>query len=182
MAFFVTTVARVAPGVSVATVVPRMRDAVRQIDPDVPAELSTMEASVGRAVADERFAVLLLSGFGALALLLAAVGIYSVLAQTVTARAPEIGVRMALGAAPGTVVGLILRDTMGAVTAGVAAGLIAAVVLSRLLGSLLYQVTASDPFSYLASLLVLMVVAAIAGLVPARRATRIDPVIAMRAE
>ena len=182
MAFFVTTVARVAPGVAVATVVPRMRDAVRQIDPDVPAELSTMEASVGRAVADQRFAVLLLSGFGALALLLAAVGIYSVLAQTVTARAPEIGVRMALGAAPGSVVGLILRDTMGAVTAGVAVGLIAAVLLSRLLGSLLYEVTASDPFSYLASLVVLMVVAAIAGLVPARRATRIDPVIAMRAE
>ncbi len=104
------------------------------------------------------------------------------LAQTVTARAPEIGVRMALGAAPGSVVGLILRDTMGAVAAGVAAGLIAAVLLSRLLGSLLYEVTASDPFSYLASLVVLMVVAAIAGLVPARRATRIDPVMAMRAE
>jgi ABC-type antimicrobial peptide transport system permease subunit len=159
-----------------------MREAVRQFDPDVPVELSTMAASVGRAVADQRFAVLLLSGFGALALVLAAVGIYGVLAQTVAARAPEIGVRMALGAAPGSVAGLVLGDTMGAVLAGVAVGLAAAVLLARLLGSLLYEVTASDPFSYLVSLVVLIVVAAIAALVPVRRATRIDPIIAMRAE
>jgi predicted permease len=182
MAYFVTTVARVTPGVTIAAVAPRLREAVQQLDRDVPAELSTMEASVGRSVADQQFAVLLLSGFGVLALLLAAVGIYSVLAQTVAARAPEIGVRMALGARPGSVVRLVLRDTMSAVAAGVTVGLVAAVLLSRLLGSLLFEVTTSDPLSYVASLVVLVLVAVAAGLAPARRATRIDPVIAMRAE
>jgi putative ABC transport system permease protein len=182
MAYFVTTVARLAPGVAAGAVAPGLREAVQALDPDVPLELSTMTASVGHAVADQRFAVMLLGGFGALALLLAAVGIYGVLSQTVAARAPEIGVRMALGAAARSVVGLVLRDTMGAVAAGVAVGLGAAILLARVLGSLLYGVTASDPLSYLAGLIVLVTVAAVAGLIPARRATRIDPVIAMRAE
>jgi putative ABC transport system permease protein len=182
MAYFVTTVARLAPGGAAGAVAPGLREAVQALDPDVPLELSTMTASVGHAVADQRFAAMLLGGFGALALLLAAVGIYGVLSQTVGARAPEIGVRMALGAAARSVVGLVLRDTMGAVAAGVAVGLGAAILLARVLGSLLYGVTASDPLSYLAGLIVLVTVAAVAGLVPARRATRIDPVIAMRAE
>ncbi|MDP1570159.1 MAG: ABC transporter permease [Vicinamibacterales bacterium] len=182
MAWFVTTVARLQPGVTAAVVAPRLREAARAINPDVPAELSTLEASVGRAVADQRFAVWLLTGFGALALLLAVMGIYGVLAQTVAARTPEIGVRMALGAAPSSVVSLVLRDTIGAVTLGAAAGLAAALWLSRLAGSLLYEVSASDPAAYAGGLLVLLTAAALAGLVPARRATRIDPAIAMRAE
>ncbi|MFP5378895.1 MAG: FtsX-like permease family protein, partial [Vicinamibacteria bacterium] len=141
-----------------------------------------LEASLGRAVADQRFAVGLLSGFGVLALILAAVGIYGVLSHTVAARAPEIGVRMALGATPGSVVTLVLGDTMGAVAVGVAAGLAVTLWVSRLAGALLYEVSAADPAAYLGGLVVLAVVAVVAGAVPARRATLVDPVQAIRAE
>jgi putative ABC transport system permease protein len=182
MAWFVTTVARLEPAATAEMVAPRLRDAVRMLDQDVPAELSTLAASFDRSVADRRFAVLLITGFGALALLLAAAGLYGVLSQTVAARTPEIGVRMALGAAPGAVVGLVLRDTAAAVGAGAAVGLAAALLLSRLLTPLLYQVTAADPLAYAAALGVLALVALAAGLMPARRATRVDPVVAIRAE
>ncbi|MGE0042434.1 MAG: ABC transporter permease [Vicinamibacterales bacterium] len=178
--YFVTTVARVAPGATTDQVAPRMAEAVRAIDSEVPAELSTMTALVERSVADRRFAVLLLSLFGVMALALAAVGIYGVLAQTVVARTPEIGVRMALGAEPSSVVGLILRGAAVSVAVGAAAGLATAAALTRFLSSLLYEVTPTDPLTYGAALAVLAAAALLAALVPAVRATRIDPVAAIR--
>ncbi|MGE3275045.1 MAG: ABC transporter permease [Vicinamibacterales bacterium] len=180
MKYFVTTVARLAPGATLEQVAPRLSEAVRTLDPDVPTELSTMTALVERSVADRRFAVLLLSLFGVMALTLAAVGIYGVLAQTVVARTPEIGVRMALGAEPRSVVGLVLRDAMGAVVIGAVAGVAGALALTRLLGSMLYDVQPTDPATYAVVLALLAAVAVLAGATPALRATRIDPVAAIR--
>lgn len=180
LAYFVTTVVRLEPGVAVESVAARLRDEVRALDADVLAELSVMTAFVSRAVADRRFAMLLVSAFGAIALLLAAVGIYGMLAQTVAARTPEIGVRMALGADAASVVRLVLRQVSGAVAFGAAAGSIAALLLARLLDSLLYEIEPTDLAAYVAALAVLTLVGLLAGLVPARRAARVDPVAAMR--
>lgn len=182
MQYFVTTVARLAPGATLEQVAPRLAEAVRALDPEVPTEVSTMTALVDRSVADRRFAVLLLTLFGAMALVLAAVGIYGVLAQTVAARTPEIGVRMALGADARSLIALVLRNAMSAVALGAVAGLAVALALTRFLGSLLYEVEPTDPLTYAAVLAVLLSAALLAGAAPARRATRVDPVVAIRGD
>jgi predicted permease len=182
MQYFVTTVVRLAPGLSVGATVPALADAVRQIDGDVPTEFSTMTSLVDRAVADRRFAMLVLTAFGVLALVLAAVGVYGVLAQAVVARTPEIGVRMALGASPTSVVGLVLAGAGVAMGAGLVAGLSGAAVVTRFLGSLLYEVEPSDPVTYAGVIGVLGLVALVAGVGPVLRAMRIDPVAAIRGE
>jgi putative ABC transport system permease protein len=159
-----------------------LRDRVRAIDANVPIRLSSMAELVAGSVASRRFSTLVLGAFGALALVLAALGIYGVLAYSVAQRQREIGVRMALGAQQGAVRGLILRDAMWAVVPGVVVGLGVALALSRLLQSLLFEVTATDPATYAGVIVVLMIVAALASWIPARRATRVDPMIAIRAE
>ena len=159
------------------------RQAVREVDPGLPAySLSPLRNIVSESVGQRRFSMLLLGLFAAIALFLAAVGLYGVVAYTVTQRTQEIGVRMAIGAQRGDVLSMVVGGGMKLALAGVALGLIAAFGLSRLMATLLFQVEPSDPVSYGVTALVLLVVAALACYVPARRATRVDPIVALRQE
>jgi putative ABC transport system permease protein len=144
--------------------------------------VTTLREHVGRSLAPRRFNTWLLSGFATLALLLAALGLYSVLAYAITQRTQEIGVRMALGAQAGDVVRLVLQQGLTLALLGVAIGLAGAWWATRLLQSLLFGVRATDPLTFGLVALVLLVVAALACLLPARRATRIDPLVALRCE
>ena len=141
-----------------------------------------MNAVVSRSMADRRLMASLLAGFAGLALALAAVGIYGVTAYGVAQRTREIGVRMALGAQRGHVFRLIIGGGMKLVLIGVAVGLCVALGLTRLLSSLLYGVGASDPLTFAGVILLLGAVALAANYLPARRATRIDPMMALREE
>jgi putative ABC transport system permease protein len=126
--------------------------------------------------------MLLASGFGVLALLLAAIGIYGVLSYAVSRRTRELGVRMALGATPGGLARLVVREGLATTAVGIGIGLAAAAVLTRYLASLLFEVQPGDPLTYAAVAGVLLVTALLATWLPARRATTIDPLAAMRAE
>ncbi len=181
-AYFVTTVARTAAGADAASVVAALRASLASLDPNVPVEFSTMSAQVDRTVTDRRFTMLVLVSFGAVSLLLAAIGVYGVLALAVVQRTQEIGIRMALGADAGSVVGLVLKGAMGSVAAGVVIGLALALALTRLLQSMLFEVRTSDPMTLAGALVLVAGAAWLAALLPARRATRIDPLVAMRVE
>jgi ABC-type antimicrobial peptide transport system permease subunit len=148
----------------------------------VPSSITPFETVVSASVADRRFTMLVLSAFGAFALFLAAVGIYGVLAYTVNRRTREIGVRMALGAERGRVMRMILRDAMQAVVPGIVVGIVGALFLSRLIAGLLYGVAPSDPMTFGVVVAVLALVTLAASLVPARRATKVDPMVAIRAQ
>jgi len=124
----------------------------------------------------------LLGLFGALALILASIGIYGVLAYSVAQRTSEIGLRMALGAQPRQVLGLVLKQGMLLAVIGAAVGIIVALPVARMAGNLLYGISATDPLTYVGITLLLMAVALLACYLPARRATRIDPLIALRVE
>ena len=158
------------------------RRAGTSAEPSAPVELGTLEGVVASSVSDRRFATLLLAGFAGLALFLAALGVYGTLSYAVARRRRELGVRMALGAQQGAVRRMVLRDAMRAVLPGVALGLLGAWALSRVLQGLLYGVTATDPATYAGVSGLLVAVALLAGYLPARRATRADPLVAIRAE
>jgi putative ABC transport system permease protein len=132
--------------------------------------------------ARQRFTVTVLSGFAGGALLLAALGIFGVIAYIVTLRTREFGVRAALGATPRDIVRLVIRQTTGVVLVGLVVGLGAALGLTRLMTSLLYNVPATDPLTFASLTVFLAVVALLASYLPARRATRVDPMIALRNE
>ena len=159
-----------------------VRARARAVDANVPVELSSLEALVANSVAERRFATTVLSAFALLALFLAALGVYGVLAYSVAQRQREIGVRMALGANRGTVQAMVLRDAMRAVLPGVVVGLVGSLALTRLLRGMLYEVSATDPATLAAVSALLILVALFASWLPARRATRVDPLIAIRAE
>ena len=144
--------------------------------------LRTLETLVDRAVSPRRFVVLLLGGFAAFALGLALIGVYAVISYSVNQRQLEIGIRMALGASPGLVQRLILGETMRMAGAGVVLGLVGALALTRLAASLLYGVTATDPLTFVAVVVILTGVAGLAGFVPAWRAARIEPMAALRTD
>jgi putative ABC transport system permease protein len=160
-----------------------IRAIVRQLDPAlVVAGIKTMDTVVAESVAQRRVTMLLLSVFAAAALLLAAVGIYGVIAYGVTQRTQEIGIRMALGAQQGDVLRMVVRQGALLVSIGIAAGAVGAFVVARLMTGLLYQVAPSDPLTFVAVSGVLGFIAIVASYIPGRRATRVDPVIALRAE
>lgn len=159
-----------------------IRAALRPVDPNLPvAEFRTLESLVDRAVSPRRLVVWLLGGFALIALTLASLGIYGVVAYSVNRRTQEIGIRMALGASAGNVRRSVLGETLGLAIAGVAVGLGAGFAVSGLVTSLLYGVAPRDPLTFLAAPLVLTVVALAAGYFPARRASRIHPMAALRA-
>ncbi|HKR11321.1 MAG TPA: ABC transporter permease [Pyrinomonadaceae bacterium] len=160
-----------------------VREEVRAVDKDVPVtQVQTMEKVLGASVAQPRFSMLLVGLFATLALVLSAVGIYGVMAYSVSRRAHEIGVRMALGAGAGQVLKLVLKDGMTLALAGIGIGLLGAFALTRLMASLLFEVSAKDPATFAGVAVFLGVVAFIACYIPARRATKVDPLIALRNE
>ncbi|HEU4631285.1 MAG TPA: ABC transporter permease [Gemmatimonadaceae bacterium] len=160
-----------------------LRRSVRSVDPGQPVyRVLTMEEVVNESLADRRLHLWLLGGFAAVALLLAAAGLYGVISYLVAQRTREIGIRVALGAQPGDVVRLVMRHGALLTLAGVAAGLVGAFFLTRLLSSLLYGVSARDPVVFGGFAAALAAVALLATWVPARRATRVDPVVALRTE
>lgn len=164
-------------------VIPVVRSVLRGVDPLVPIrEVRTLRGVWRESMAREELVLTLFGTFGILALLLAAVGTYGVTARAARRRTREIGIRMALGAAAGDVVGLMLRQGMAAVAAGLLIGLLGAIVLARTLESLLFSVEPTDPVTFLAVVLLLGGVALAATWLPARRATRVDPVESLRAE
>ena len=160
-----------------------VRNEIHAIDPDQPiSNIRTMDQVLGEETAARRLGMTLLTAFAALALLLAAFGIYGVLAYFVVQHTPEIGVRLALGAPRGDILALVLRKGMMLALMGVALGLGAAFALTRLMASLLYEMSASDPSTFGLVALLLTGVALVACYLPARRATKVDPMVALRYE
>ncbi len=163
------------------TLAPVLRKEVLSVDPAQPVyEVQTMQAVIGRAVSYQRLNMQLLGIFAMLAMTLAVIGIYSVMSYQVSQHTREIGIRMALGAQPSHVVGLVLKQGLALTLVGVVLGVAGAFALTRLLASLLFGVTTTDPLTYVIVSLVLVLVATLACVVPARRATKVDPLLALR--
>ena len=145
-------------------------------------DVTTMNEVVSRSTSRQRFNMLLMTVFGAAALLLAAIGIYGLMAYSVEQRTQEIGIRLALGAEPGRVRNMVVLQGMRLVVVGIVIGLASASGLTRFIASLLFEVEAWDPSAFIAVPLVLTAVAMVAVMVPARRASRVDPMVALRNE
>jgi putative ABC transport system permease protein len=166
-----------------AVIATAVRQAVWAVDKDQPvSNVRTMDQVFAAAISQERFQALMLGLFAALALVLACVGLYGVISYSVVQRTHEIGVRMALGAQPVDVLRLVIRQGMFLTFAGLVVGIIAGTLVTRVLSDMLFGVTPRDPLTFAGVPLLLMVVALIACYVPARRATRIDPLEALRYE
>jgi putative ABC transport system permease protein len=165
------------------SMVSAVTSAIRQLDPEQPvADVMTMDDMISDSMAQRRLNMLLLMTFASLALLLAAIGIYSVLAYTVRTRVQEIGIRMALGAEQRHVLQMILRQGARLVLVGIVGGTIVALALTHFMASQLYGVTTTDPFTFVGVAMLLVAIALLACYVPARRAMRIDPMVALRYE
>jgi putative ABC transport system permease protein len=166
-----------------AAVATALTGAVAGIDPDVPLSgIQPMEVAMGSWAAERRLVMLLVTGFALVALALGSVGIYGVMAHLVAQREREIGVRMALGAVPGQIVGLVVSQSAGLVALGIAVGMLGALAVTRLLTGLLFEVRPTDPLTFVGTVLVLVLAAAGATLVPALRAIRTDPAHALRSD
>ncbi|MGH7717348.1 MAG: FtsX-like permease family protein, partial [Gemmatimonadaceae bacterium] len=163
------------------SLVPAVRSAIQALDPDVPAyRVQTFDQVVSGSLWRQRLQGQVLGAFAALALLLATVGIYGVISYAVAQRTREIGVRMALGATRGNVLGMVVRDGTRLAALGVVIGLAGALALTRVLSSLLHEVSATDPLTFGAVAVALAAAAVLASYIPARRATKVDPLVAMR--
>jgi putative ABC transport system permease protein len=159
------------------------RAAVAAVDRDQPVTgVNTMEEVLATSTAQQRFSVFLLGVFSMTALLLAAVGLYGAIAYSVAERTQEMGIRIALGAATGDILRMIVGQGLTLTLAGLAIGTMAALAVTRLMSGLLFQVSAADPASFAASALLFAAIAALASYLPARRATRVDPTEALRYE
>ena len=164
-------------------VVSAVTNAIHEVDASVPVlKVTTMDQFVADTLTQQRFNMLLLGAFAGLALVLAAVGIYSVLSYSVRRRVREIGIRMALGAQIGDVLRMIVVEGMKPTLIGLVIGLVGALALGRVVGSLIYGVSAKDPATYAAVSVLLAMVAFVASVIPAYRATRVEPVKTLHEE
>jgi putative ABC transport system permease protein len=168
---------------SPAASVPAVRDAVRNLNAEnVVYDAKPMEEIVGESLAGQRFSMILLSVFAVIALLLSSIGIYGVLSYVVAQRTREIGIRIALGAQRSTVLRLMLGEGMRMAVVGVTIGVALALALTRLMASQLYAISATDPITFTGVAIILGGVALFACYIPARRAMRVDPMVALRYE
>jgi len=164
------------------TLAPAVLRTLRQLNPNQPAaEFQPLQQIVDHAVSPRRFFMLLVTSFGLFGLILASLGIYGVISYSVTRRTQEIGVRMALGASPSNVQLMVIRSTLRLALAGICLGVLASLALTRLIGSLLFGITPADPMTFAATLIILSSVALAAGYLPARRAAKVNPMTALRA-
>jgi len=159
-----------------------MREVVRSLDVAVPLKVRTLDQIFSSSLDQRRFSVVIFGVFGAAALLLAAMGIYGVMSYAVAQRTQEIGIRMALGATMSDVLKLVLRNGMSLVLIGAIVGLAGAYAVTRVMSNLLFEVAPTDLATFAAVPAVLFVVALVACLIPARRATKVDPLVALRYE
>ncbi|MEA3075076.1 MAG: hypothetical protein QOD29_6522, partial [Alphaproteobacteria bacterium] len=165
-----------------ASVAPLLRNTIGSRDPNLVVRVNTMESLINDSIAQPRFRTWLIGVFSMFALTLACLGIYGVIAYLVTQRYKEIGIRMALGATRANILQLVLARTFKLTAAGILAGLIAAFFLSRFLSSILFGIATHDPVTFALVPFCLIVIALLAGYLPARRATRVDPVSSLRYE
>jgi putative ABC transport system permease protein len=166
-----------------ASLLKAIEQEVRALDKDLPINnVRPLESYVADALAPTRFSLILMNVFGAVALALAAIGLYGVLAYAVSQRTQEFGIRLALGAQPHDVLALILKQGMKLALTGVLLGLISGVALTRLMQNLLFGVGATDPATFGGIAFLLILVALLACYLPARRATKVDPLVALRGE
>lgn len=166
-----------------ATMAQSVREAIRSVDPELPlAKVATLSALVDDSMAQPRFSMLLVASFGALAILLASIGLYGVISYSVAQRTREIGIRMALGAGRHEVFRMILGQGTKLAGLGIAIGVVAAFGAARMMTSFLYGVEADDPFTFAGVPLFLLAIALLACYIPARRAMRVDPMTALRDE
>ena len=173
----------VRTNLSPAAMAPAVREALRAVDPDIPLlQPQALSTQIAQTIANRRLALVLLAVFAGLALLLASLGVYSVMAHLVAVRTSEIGIRMALGASPGSVMRMVRGHGRRLTLLGIALGIVGAFFISRLMQQALFEVNPADPLVYLTVAALLLLVAEFASWFPAHRATRIDPVIALRAE
>ena len=163
-----------------ASVIASARRIIHDLRPDIPPRFRTMDTILADSLADRRFTLVLLGAFGAAALLLATLGVYSVISFLVTQRRQEIGVRVALGARAEDVLRLVLRQGATLALTGILIGAVAALGLTRVIAGLLYGVSATDPISFVAVMVLLTLVALVASFVPARRASKVDPMTVLR--
>jgi putative ABC transport system permease protein len=173
----------VRTAMSPAAMAPLVREALRAVDPDLPLlQPQALSTRIAQTVANRKLGLVLLGGFAALALVLASLGVYSVMAHLVAFRTSEIGLRIALGASPAAVMRMVLGHGRRLTLVGIVFGIAGALVVSRLMQQALFDVDPAEPLVYIALSVTLLLVAECASFFPARRATRIDPVIALRAE
>ena len=159
------------------------RAEVKAFDPaQIIWRVQTLEQLLGTSVAPRKFNMLLLAIFASVALILAAIGLYGVMSYSVSWQTHEIGIRMALGANRGDVLRLVVRQGMKMALIGLALGLVGAFLVSRVMMDMLYGISPTDPLTFTGVSIVLLAVALLACLIPARRATRVDPIVALRAE
>ncbi len=161
---------------------PAFRERIRSLDKRMPVQVSTMQDVVGESLLRRRFILTLLASFAGLALLLAMLGIYGMVSYSVSQRTREFGIRVAMGAQRYQVLGLVVRESLRVAISGIALGLIGALFVTRVMRSLLYGVTVSDPLTFGSVIALLVLVAIAASLGPAYRATKADPMVALRYE
>jgi predicted permease len=164
-------------------VAPAVRQRIHEVDPHLPiSNVTTLDEQVGRSIGNQRLVAQLSTFFGLLAVFLSCIGIYGVMSYVVTGRTNEIGIRMALGAGRFNMLWMIMRETLILVTSGVVIGVAVALAADRLVSSMLFGIKPADPVTLVSATVALLIVAAIAGYLPARRASLVDPMVALRYE